>query len=75
MEPTKDCSDEHCLTCSDTLRFVRVVLLEPKTGLALVEEDGKQEEVDISLVERVVPGDILLVHGGVALTRQADALF
>ena len=64
------CPDEHCLTCSDALISVRVVSLLAESGLALVEVEGQREEVDISLVEQVAPGDILLVHGGVALARQ-----
>jgi hydrogenase maturation factor len=35
--------------------------------LALVLVSDKTEEVDTSLVEEVAPGDILLVHGGVAI--------
>lgn len=66
------CTDEHCLTCSDEVLSVRVVSMDEQACLALVEIEGKQEEVDISLVEQVVPGDMLLVHGGVALARQAD---
>lgn len=66
------CTDEHCLTCSDEVLSVRVVSMDEQARLALVEIEGKQEEVDISLVEQVVPGDMLLVHGGVALARQAD---
>ncbi|HEX7734631.1 MAG TPA: HypC/HybG/HupF family hydrogenase formation chaperone [Ktedonobacteraceae bacterium] len=64
------CTDEHCLTCSDALLSVRVLALCEESGLALVEVKGQQEEVDVSLVEQVAPGDLLLVHGGVALARQ-----
>ena len=64
------CTDDHCLTCSDEMLSVRVVSIEKQTRLALVEIEGKQEEVDISLIEQVAPGDILLVHGGVALAFQ-----
>jgi len=71
METSKHCVDDHCLTCSDALLSVRVVALRQETNIALVEASGQHEEVDISLVERVEPGDILLVHGGVALARQA----
>jgi hydrogenase maturation factor len=36
-------------------------------GVALVTLEEKTEEIDISLVEEVAPGDMLLVHGGVAI--------
>jgi hydrogenase maturation factor len=39
-------------------------------GLALCEdEDGRLEHVEVTLVEPVAPGDALLAHAGVALTR------
>lgn len=66
------CANEHCLTCSDEVLSVRVVSMDEQTRLALVEIEGQQEEVDISLVEQVAPDDILLVHGGVALALQAE---
>lgn len=71
MEMSKNCIDDHCLTCSDAMLSVRVVSLRQEANTALVEVSWQHEEVDISLVERVEPGDILLVHGGVAMARQA----
>jgi hydrogenase maturation factor len=66
-------ADQHCLTCSDEAIPVRVRRIEAASGIALVEvanEVGNQvEEVDITLVEDVVPGDLLLVHGGVAIAH------
>ena len=38
-----------------------------ETGLALVEVRDITEEIDITLIENVAPGDWLLVHGGVAI--------
>lgn len=69
METSKHCSDNHCLTCSDELLSVRVVLVYD-VGTALVELGGLREEIDISLIGQVRPGDILLAHAGVALARQ-----
>ncbi len=63
----KDCPTEHCLTCSDAALLVKVIQINEENGLALVEVEGQREEVDITLVEHVVPGDLLLVHGGVAI--------
>ncbi len=59
----------HCITCSDEAIPVRVVSVDEAAGYALVAVQGAEEEVDISLVEGIAPGDTLLVHGGVALQR------
>ncbi len=57
----------HCITCSDEAVQVRVLSVDGDTGIALVTLKEKTEEIDISLVEEVAPGDWLLVHGGVAI--------
>jgi hydrogenase assembly chaperone HypC/HupF len=46
---------------------VMVIGLDHDAGLALVEVSGQREEIDITLVEDVAVGDLLLVHGGVAI--------
>jgi hydrogenase maturation factor len=63
------CQAEHCITCSDEAREVRVLQIDQGQATALVELDSTTDEVDISLVEHVIPGDLLLVHGGVAIAR------
>jgi hydrogenase maturation factor len=62
-----ECTDEVCITCSDEGRVaeVRATLSD---GRAEVMMGGRPETVDASLVDPVVPGDLLLVHAGVALT-------
>jgi hydrogenase maturation factor len=60
-------AEGHCITCSDEALSVRVLLVDRETEMARVEVQGQEEEVDITLIERVRPGDILLVHGGVAI--------
>ena len=65
-------ADGHCTTCSDEALQARVLRVDEETGLALVEvmaEEMRTEEIDITLVENVVPGDLLLVHGGVAIAN------
>jgi hydrogenase maturation factor len=62
-------ANHHCLTCSDEMVPVRVIHIDQETGLALVEGGNQGEEVDITLVEGIYPGDLLLVHGGVAIAR------
>ena len=59
----------HCITCSDAALPARVLSVDAETGLALVAVAEATEEIDISLVEDVAPGDMLLVHGGVALAH------
>ncbi|HET8840108.1 MAG TPA: HypC/HybG/HupF family hydrogenase formation chaperone [Ktedonobacteraceae bacterium] len=68
------CSDERCLTCADVLFSGRVVSLSEEKDIALVEIDHQLQEVDISLVDQVRPGDRLLIHGGVALACQEAGL-
>ena len=62
-------ANHHCLTCSDELVSVRVVRVDQEVGLALVEVSEQAEEIDITLIEDVVVGDVLLAHGGVAVAR------
>ncbi len=57
----------HCFTCSDEANPVRVLRVNNETGLAFVEVGEEIEEIDITLVEDVTPGDIVLVHAGVAI--------
>jgi len=74
LMPTSDSScildaQGHCVTCSDEALPVRVLRIDQETGLALVSVKDTTEEIDISLVEDVAPGDMLLAHGGVAIER------
>ncbi|HEY3613950.1 MAG TPA: HypC/HybG/HupF family hydrogenase formation chaperone [Gaiellales bacterium] len=72
------CVDEHCITCSDEGLPLRIVALEGD-GLARCLADGSPcepgETVDVQLVGDVAPGDLVLVHAGVALAllEVADA--
>jgi hydrogenase maturation factor len=61
--------DGHCITCSDEALPARVVAVDDSLLLAQVEINGQLAEIDISLVDGVVPGDLLLAHSGVALER------
>jgi hydrogenase maturation factor len=73
LQEVPACSDEVCITCSDQGRAgeVRSVHL---TGVAEVMVAGSMEVVDVSLVDPVEPGDLVLVHAGVALiTLPLDA--
>ena len=66
------CADGHCVTCSDEGVPMRVLRLDAGRGLALCEgADGARSTVEVALVDRAEPGDMLLVHAGTALIRVA----
>lgn len=60
----------HCITCGDEALPARVLRVDALGWTALVEVAGQQAEADISLMEDVRVGEVLLVHGGVALGRE-----
>lgn len=61
------CRDDICITCSDEGRIVEVVsLIDERTAVVLAA--GQRECADLTVVDAVVPGDLLLVHAGLALT-------
>jgi hydrogenase maturation factor len=62
----------HCVTCSDEGRVVEVEGAPNAAGAALVLAAGRHETVDVSLIDDPRPGDLLLVHAGVALIRIAE---
>jgi hydrogenase maturation factor len=64
------CPDpHHCISCSDEAVAGRVLRLLPG-NMAAVDFGDSTEEVSVELVESV-PGDIVLVHAGVAIQRTA----
>ena len=66
-------AEGHCVTCSDEALPATVLQVDEEAGLALVTVKETTVEIDITLVESVTPGDMLLVHGGVAIARLAEA--
>ena len=64
-------ADGHCITCSDEGMPMRVVEARPGALAVCAADDGARAEVMTDLVGDVSPGDRLLVHAGVALTRIA----
>lgn len=64
-DPSVGCTDDVCITCGDVAVPVRVVKLLPG-DLALVEVEGRQEEISLALVSASV-GDTVLVHAGEAI--------
>ena len=66
------CTDDVCVTCSDEGRVAEVgVVLDG--GRAEVLAAGNLETIDVSLIDPVAPGDLVLVHAGVAITSFSDA--
>ncbi len=61
------CTDEVCITCGDVALPAAIVRVQGTT--ALVRTAQGEEEADVALVEPVSPGELVLVHGGVALER------
>jgi hypothetical protein len=69
----RDCEGEVCVTCSDEGRAAEVILPSAGPfGTALVRTATGEEDIDVTLVGEVRPGDLLLVHAGSALTRVGD---
>lgn len=56
-----------CLTCADALDTARIIQVDKANGLAVAHGPQGIIEIDISLLEAIAPGDLVLVHGGVAL--------
>lgn len=68
--PADGCSDDVCITCSDEGRLGEVVVApEEDFAPARVRTADGEEDVDVTLVGDVAPGDLLLIHAGAALTR------
>lgn len=57
-----------CVTCSDKATPVRILCCR-QPGSAEVELEGERAEIDVQLVGTVNPGDMVLVHQGVAISR------
>ena len=57
-----------CLTCSDEALPARVRQVND-AWTAVADVNGQPTEIDVSLVDDVAVGQVVLVHGGVALGR------
>jgi hydrogenase maturation factor len=61
-----------CITCGDVAVPMRVIDLDRVRGLALCSDaQGEHASVEVALVEPVSLGEVLLVHAGTALCREA----
>jgi len=57
-----------CATCGDVGVPVRVVEISPR-GAVCEDRVGRRAEIAIDFTPGVTPGDVLLVHMGVAIAR------
>lgn len=62
-----DAVSTHCVTCADELLRMVVVHVAEDGATVIATADGGEHRVAIDLVDGVAVGDVLLVHGGVAL--------
>lgn len=65
-------SDEVCITCSDEGRVAEVRIVHDEANVEVMSQ-GRAETIDASLIEAVEPGDLLLVHAGVALATLSSS--
>lgn len=73
VRPEPECAEEVCVTCSDEGRLGEVISPpeDPLSG-ALVRTAEGEEYVDTMVLGEVAAGDLILIHGGAALTRLDD---
>ncbi len=67
LKAEPECTDDVCITCSDEGRLAEVVTVEGDE--AVVRAEGKEERIDVSLIDPPGPGDLVLVHAGFAITQ------
>jgi hydrogenase maturation factor len=71
LEPETGCSNDVCVTCSDQGVVAEVRTVDGQ-GVAQVIAAGRPETIDATLVEPLVPGDVVLVHAGVAIANLSE---
>lgn len=67
LAPEPECTGPVCITCSDEGRLAEVAHTSGST--ARVRTADGDEDVDLALVGPAEPGDLLVVHAGMAITR------
>jgi len=70
VPPAEDCVDDVCITCSDEGRLGEVVVAPTERfAPAVVRTATGEEDVDVTVIGAVSPGDLVLVHAGAALVK------
>ncbi|MGQ0745164.1 MAG: HypC/HybG/HupF family hydrogenase formation chaperone [Acidimicrobiales bacterium] len=65
LRPEPECTEEVCITCSDEGRLAEIVTVEGDE--AVVRTPAGSERIDVSLLGAPAPGDLVLIHAGVAI--------
>jgi hypothetical protein len=68
---TDPCPGPVCVTCADQAELATVRRLLDDRAVVTPVGEGPAAIVDVSLVAPVAPGDEVLVHAGVAISRVA----
>lgn len=66
-----------CVTCADEAVGYRICRVDPDQLTAWVQGPDQLVEIDVSLIDPVQAGDVVLVHAGAALSivqRSADGV-
>jgi hydrogenase maturation factor len=67
LEPDRVGTEEVCITCADDGRVAEVQAVH-HAGRADVLVGGRVETIDVSLIDPVAMGELVLVHAGVAIS-------
>ncbi|RDH78569.1 hydrogenase assembly protein HupF [Mycolicibacterium moriokaense] len=70
--PPSVCTDEVCITCSDEGRSAEVLTTAPD-GTATVRTAQGKEDVVTVLAGALFPGDLVLVHAGMVISKVREA--
>lgn len=70
--PPSVCTDEVCITCSDEGRPAEVLSTAPD-GMATVRTAQGREDVVTVLAGALFPGDLVLVHAGMVISKVEEA--
>jgi hydrogenase maturation factor len=63
-----NCGDDVCITCSDEGRIGEVIAAEGSSRARVRTAKGI-ETIDTTIVTAVVPGDLVLIHAGAAISE------
>ena len=66
------CTDEVCITCSDEGRPAEVLTTAPDGTASVRTAEGKEDVVTV-LAGALVPGDLVLVHAGMVISKLTEA--
>jgi len=71
LDPSQECTDEVCITCSDEGRLAEV-LTAAEDGMASVRTAKGTESIVTALTGPLSRGDLVLVHAGMAISKLSE---